>query len=267
MHGCQAWYILRLMKLAVLIPAFNEARTLREVVARLDAAPLARDPASGEAMVRRLVIVDDGSTDGTGEIVESLRARPDVVIVRHETNKGKGAALRSAMQAGIADGADVFLVHDADLEYDPRDHSAVLEPILAGNADAVIGTRFLGRAHRVLYFWHYAANRMITLLSNVMTNLNLSDIECCTKAFTKRVAQQLTITERRFGVEPEIIALLAKMRLRGAEDEPGAGAERGLRIYEVAVSYSGRTYAEGKKITWRDGISALRCIIVYNVLR
>lgn len=263
----RAWYILRHMKLAVLIPVFNEARTLREVVARLDATLAPTDPGSGGSLVRRLVIVDDGSTDGTAEILESLRPRQDVVVVRHEKNRGKGAALKSALHAGIAEGADVFLVHDADLEYDPRDHADALEPILSGRADAVIGTRFRGRAHRVLYFWHYVANRLITLFSNMLTNLNLSDIECCTKAFTRRVAQQLTITERRFGVEPEIVARLAKMRLHATPDEPGAGTERGLRIYEVAVSYSGRTYAEGKKITWRDGLSALRCIIVYNVLR
>jgi hypothetical protein len=157
--------------------------------------------------------------------------------------------LKTALHAGIAEGADVFLIHDADLEYDPADHADALEPILSGRADAVIGTRFLGRSHRVLYFWHYTANRLITLLSNVLTNLNLSDIECCTKAFTRRVAQQLTLSEPRFGVEPEIIARMAGMRL-GNPEQPDA-PQRPLRIYEVAVSYAGRTYAEGKKITWR----------------
>lgn len=257
------------MKLAVLIPVYNEEGMLRAAIARLDAVAPPRDPATGESLVRRLVLVDDGSTDGTGQILDELRARPDVVAVKHERNKGKGAALKTALAAAIAEGADLFLVHDADLEYDPADHADALEPILRGRADAVIGTRFLGRAHRVLYFWHYTANRIITLLSNMLTNLNLSDIECCTKAFTRRVALQLTISEPRFGVEPELIARLASMRLKaeGAEGGTDGGAERPLRIYEVAVSYAGRTYAEGKKITWRDGISAIRCIVVYNLLR
>lgn len=253
------------MKLAILMPVFNEEGLLRAAVARLDAVAPPLDPSTGESLSRRLVLVDDGSTDGTWKIIEELRSRPDVIAVRHESNKGKGAALKTALHAAIAEGADVFLIHDADLEYDPADHGAALEPILSGRADAVIGTRFLGRSHRVLYFWHYTANRMITLLSNVLTNLNLSDIECCTKAFTRRVAQQLTLSEPRFGVEPEIIARLARMRL-GDPERPDA-AQRPLRIYEVAVSYAGRTYAEGKKITWRDGISALRCIVVYNMLR
>ncbi len=255
------------MKVAVIIPVYNEEATLSEVIARFDATPPPAHPVTGEPLNRRLVIVDDGSKDGSWSIMASYGDRGDVVVQRHDRNRGKGAALKTGLHAALAEGADVFIIHDADLEYDPRDHAAAIEPILSGRADAVIGTRFGGRTHRVLYFWHYAANRMITLFSNMLTNLNLSDIECCTKAFTRRVAQQLTITERRFGVEPEIIARLAKMRLRGAQDEPGAGVDRGLRIYEVAVSYSGRTYAEGKKITWRDGISALRCIIVYNVLR
>ncbi len=257
------------MKLAVLIPVYNEEGMLRAAIARLDAVPPPIDPATGESLSRRLILVDDGSTDGTGRILDELRGRPDVVAVRHEKNKGKGAALRTALHAALSEGADLFLIHDADLEYDPADHADALEPILRGRADAVIGTRFLGRAHRVLYFWHYTANRLITLLSNMLTNLNLSDIECCTKAFTRRVAQQLTLSEPRFGIEPELIARLASMRLK-EDDTDAAGnedAERSLRIYEVAVSYAGRTYAEGKKITWRDGISAIRCIIVYNMLR
>ena len=277
------WYILRHMKVAVLIPVYNEAQTLRELIARFDATPPPVHPTSGQPLVRRLVLVDDGSTDGSWTILQSLKDRGDTIVERHDHNRGKGAALRTALKAALAEGADALIIHDADLEYDPRDHDAVLDPILTGRADAVIGTRFRGRAHRVLYFWHYVANRLITLLSNMLTNLNLSDIECCTKAFTRRVAQQLTITERRFGVEPEIVARLARMRLRPPEsraanptesptespaDHPRTDQpERALRIFEVSVSYSGRTYAEGKKITWRDGISAIRCILVYNLLR
>ncbi|QYK48282.1 MAG: glycosyltransferase family 2 protein [Phycisphaeraceae bacterium] len=253
------------MKLAILIPIYNEEKLLRDAVARLDAVPPPTDPASNERLVRRLILVDDGSTDGTGAILDELAPRTDVLIVRHPSNKGKGAALKSALHAALADGADILLIHDADLEYDPADHASVLEPILNGRADAVIGTRFLGRSHRVLYFWHYAANRLITLFSNMLTNLNLSDIECCTKAFTRRVAQQLTITEPRFGVEPELIAKLASIRI--STSDHSSESPRPARIYEVAVTYAGRTYAEGKKITWRDGISALRCIIVYNLLR
>lgn len=258
LHSCP-------VKLAVLIPVYNERATLREVIERIERTPPPAHPATGQRLERRLVLVDDGSSDGSAEIVREFGTRPGFLTVLHEQNKGKGAALKSALGAGIADGADLFIIHDADLEYDPADHGPALEPILAGRADAVIGSRFLGRAHRVLYFWHYAANRFITLVSNMLTNLNLSDIECCTKAFTRRVAQQLTITERRFGVEPELIARLAKMRL-GNPDRPD-DPQRPLRIYEVGVSYSGRTYAEGKKITWRDGVSALRCIVVYNLLR
>jgi hypothetical protein len=161
--------------------------------------------------------------------------------------------------------AELFLIHDADLEYDPRDHAAMLEPMLDASigADAVIGSRFLGLSHRVLYYWHFLANRFITTVSNVCTNLNLSDIECCFKAFTRRVAERLTIEEDRFGVEPELVAKIAGMRVR---DEEG-GRERPLRIYEVAVRYAGRTYAEGKKIGWKDGFSALWCIVKYNLMR
>lgn len=252
------------MKLAVLIPVYNERETLRLVIDRFDQTPPPVDPATGAPLERRLVLVDDGSRDGSIEIIQELAARSDVLAVFHDVNKGKGAALKSALHAALGDGADVYIIHDADLEYDPADHHEALRPILEQRADAVIGTRFLGRTHRVLYFWHYVANRAISLFSNMLTNLNLSDIECCTKAFTRRVAQQLTITEPRFGVEPEIVAKLSKMRIgQGAE---GEGKRRNLRIYEVAVSYSGRTYAEGKKITWRDGVSALRCIVVYNLL-
>ncbi|MCC5787129.1 MAG: glycosyltransferase family 2 protein [Phycisphaerales bacterium] len=255
------------MKLAIVIPAYNERALLPEAVARLDATPPPKTP-EGVACERILVIVDDGSTDGTRELIAELGERDDIIAVMHEENAGKGAAIRTGFTAALDAGADILLIQDADLEYDPRDHDRVLEPILDGRADAVIGSRFIGQTHRVLYFWHYAANRFITLFSNILTNLNLSDIECCSKAMTAEVARRIEIKEKRFGLEPEIVAKLSQMRLPEEDgDGAGKGDGRSLRIYEVAVSYAGRTYAEGKKITWRDGISALRCIIKYNFRR
>jgi glycosyltransferase involved in cell wall biosynthesis len=254
------------VRLAVVIPVFNEKATLPELVRRLDATlpPLAGE--GGARCERRLILVDDASTDGTAEIVGGLGARPDVTVVRHPANRGKGAALRSGFAAALKDGADLVLVQDGDLEYDPADHETVLRPIISGRADAVIGSRFLGQTHRVLYYRHSVANRAITMLSNMLTNLNLTDIECCFKAFSRPVVQRLAIEEERFGVEPEIVARLAKMRL--TEDAaPGGAAPRALRVFEVPVAYAGRTYAEGKKITWRDGFSALRAIVKYNLMR
>jgi len=249
------------MLIAIVIPAFNELELLPQMLDKLDTTPRPVLP-DGSSADRLLVLVDDGSTDGTADLVRSLGARDDVVAVCHERNQGKGAALRTGFAAALEAGADVALVQDADLEYDPADHQAVLDPILAGRADAVIGSRFTGRTHRVLYFWHMVANRFITLMSNMLTNLNLSDIECCSKAMTRGVLEQITVREPRFGVEPELVARLAKMRITDPDESP----PRPLRIYEVAVSYAGRTYAEGKKITWRDGISALRCIVRYNLM-
>lgn len=237
------------MLLAVIIPVFNERALLERAVQRLDAVP----PPPG--LERRLVLVDDGSTDGTADIVRRLGERPDVDAVLHPANAGKGAAIRSGLAAAVTAGAGLAIIHDADLEYDPADHEPVLRPILDGRADAVIGSRFLGQTHRVLYYWHHVANLLITQFSNMLTNLNLTDIECCLKAFSGPVLAQLRLREDRFGVEPEIIARLARMRL---ENRP-------LRIYEVPVSYAGRTYAEGKKIRWTDGLSALRCIVKYNL--
>ncbi len=253
------------MLLAVVIPAYNERELLPKLLARLDAVPPPRLPGVGpeglpEVKVeRRIVLVDDGSKDGTADLVRELGQRPDVTAIVHEKNTGKGGALKTGFKAALEMGADVVIVQDADLEYDPADHQAVLAPILDGRADAVIGSRFIGHTHRVLYYWHYRANRFLTSVSNMMTNLNLSDIECCFKAFTRPVLERLEIREKRFGVEPETVAKLSKMRL------PRGEGVRALRIYEVAVSYAGRTYAEGKKITWRDGLSALRCIVRYNI--
>ncbi len=269
--------------LAVLIPVYNEERLIERAVARFDACPPPLTP-EGE-LTRKLYLVDDGSTDLTAAAMETLKGRPDVVCIRHDRNRGKGAALRTALGAAVLDGADLFIVHDADLEYDPADHAAMLGPLLDGRADAVIGSRFLGSAHRVLYYWHSVANRFITAASNMLTNLNLSDIECCLKAFTRPVAERLTIQEDRFGVEPELVSKLAGMKLpeivvpragigtavrseaqTAASPTATAVKLRRLRVYEVAVSYAGRTYAEGKKITWEDGFWALWCIVKYNLM-
>ena len=241
------------MKLAVLMPVYNEERLLATVVEHVLATP---PPAThdGTPLARSLYLVDDGSSDGTGRIAESMRSRggAGIHVIRHERNQGKGAAIRTALTAALADGADIFIIHDSDLEYDPRDHARVLAPIIDGRADAVIGSRFLGETHRVLYYWHAVANRFITTFSNMLSNLNLTDIECCLKAFTREIAEKVTLNENRFGLEPEMIARIAR-------------AKTNVRVYEVAVSYAGRTYAEGKKIGWKDGVSALRCIIRYNL--
>ena len=206
------------------------------------------------------MIVDDGSSDSTPALVRALGSRPDVIAHLHEHNQGKGAAVRTAWRAALDAGADILLIHDADLEYDPADHADVLWPIVDTRADAVIGTRFLGATHRVLYYWHAVANHLITTASNMLTNLNLTDIECCTKALARRAAERITIEEDRFGLEPEIVGKLARLRLPGPD-----GVDYPARVYEVPVSYAGRTYAEGKKITWRDGVSALRCILKYGL--
>lgn len=251
---------------AVIIPVYNEAALFPRMLARLEATPPVAPPPDDEGRVgpplkRLIVVVDDGSTDGTRALVEAQRGREGVAVVLHERNRGKGAAVRSGLAEALRLGADVVLIHDADLEYDPRDHGRLLAPILDGRADAVLGSRFLGETHRVLYFWHSVANHFITLCSNMLTNLNLTDIECCLKAMRREVAERLDLREERFGVEPEIVAKLSRIRLR--REEGDGGGWRPLRVYEVPVSYAGRTYEEGKKITWRDGVSALRCIVKY----
>jgi glycosyltransferase involved in cell wall biosynthesis len=227
--------------LSVVMPVFNEAATVAGIVMVV----LAQRP------VQQLVIVDDASTDGTWDLLQPLaKTDPRVKLIRHEANQGKGAALRTGFAHATA---AIVIVQDADWEYDPMEYFRLLTPILIGKADVVFGSRFLGAgAHRVLYYWHSIGNNLLTTLSNMATNLNLTDMEACYKAFRREIIQQTKIEENRFGFEPEIVAKMAR---------------RQARIYEVAISYHGRTYAEGKKIGWRDGVHALWCVFKYNFLR
>ena len=225
--------------LSVVMPVFNETATVIDVVKTV----LAQRP------VQQLVIVDDHSTDGTWDKLEPFaKDEPRIKLVRHAVNQGKGAALRTGFAQAAA---PIVMVQDADQEYDPTEYFRLLMPILAGKADVVFGSRFLGSpaGHRVLYYWHSVGNKMLTTLSNMATGVNLTDMEVCYKAFRREIIQSIRIEEDRFGFEPEITAKVARLN---------------VRIYEVAISYYGRTYAEGKKITWRDGVHALWCILRYN---
>lgn len=228
-------------RLSVVMPVYNEAATLEEIVRRVASTTLKAE----------IVAVDDGSSDGSGAILGRLRDEGliDRVVV-HERNRGKGAALATGFAEATG---DFVIVQDADLEYDPGEYRKLLEPILDDRADVVFGSRFFGgEPHRVLYYWHYLGNRFLTVLSNMVTNLNLSDMETCYKCFRREVLEGLVIEERGFGVEPELTAKVA---------------HGGWRVYEVGVSYSGRTYAEGKKIGWKDGVFAIYCILKYGLLR
>jgi glycosyltransferase involved in cell wall biosynthesis len=229
------------MKLSIVIPIFNEAATIEQIVAKVNELELDID--------KELILVDDGSTDGTAEIVKRLLdSHPDWKSVVHEKNTGKGAALRSGFK--VATG-DIVVIQDADLEYAPSDYHAMLGPIVSGHADVVYGSRFLGGGpHRVCFFWHYMGNRLITAFSNMMTNINLTDVEVCYKMFKKEVLDPIELKEDRFGFEIEITAKVARAK---------------WRIYEVPVAYYGRSYEEGKKITWRDGVRALWCVLKYGL--
>jgi glycosyltransferase involved in cell wall biosynthesis len=236
-------------RLSVVVPIYNEERTAVALLDRVAGAPL---PAAIEEL--EVVAVDDGSADGSWPRLEAWRPAPradrrpvECRLLRHERNRGKGATLRTGFAAVTG---DVVLVQDADLEYDPAQYPVLLQPILDGHADVVYGSRFLGGPHRVLFFWHYLGNRFLTLVSNIFTDLNLTDMETCYKVFRTELLRGLELRSDRFGFEPEITARLART---------------GCRIYEVPISYHGRTYAEGKKIGWRDGVAAIWTILKYNI--
>jgi glycosyltransferase involved in cell wall biosynthesis len=225
--------------LSIILPAYNERKTIEDAIAAVLNSPYKK----------QIIIVDDGSTDGTRQTIQGFD-QPDIQAVFHECNFGKGRAIQTGIDHAKG---DIILIQDADLEYDPAEYPVLLQPILSGKADVVYGSRFAGHgAHRVLYFWHYVGNRFLTLMSNIFTDLNLTDMETCYKAFTAEALKGITLRESRFGFEPEITAKISK--------------KKGLRIYEVPISYYGRTYEEGKKINWRDGVKAIWCILKYNLL-
>lgn len=232
--------------LAIIIPCYNEAATLHALLTRVVQAASATLP-------QQIVIVDDGSTDQSVQIAQQwVERQPNITLIQHPHNQGKGAAVRSGFAAAVAQEYDFILVQDADLEYDLADYPRLLAPLLKGQADVVFGSRFIGsESHRVLYFWHSVGNKLLTLLSNMLTNLNLTDMEVGYKVFRREVLAQLQLRENRFGIEPEIATKLSRLRPR-------------IRLYEVGISYAGRTYSEGKKITWQDGLWAIVCLIRYR---
>ncbi len=226
------------MILSIIIPCYNESKTINSLIEAVKKSPVKK---------KEIIIVDDGSKDGTRDILNQLND-PEIRIIFHSKNKGKGAALRTGFNEAKG---DICIVQDADLEYDPQEFPIVIQPILDGKADVVFGSRFQsGRPHRVVYFWHRVGNGLLTLMSNLFTDLNLSDMETCYKAFRREIIQSVDIRENRFGFEPEVTAKISKLN---------------IRIYEVGISYYGRTYDEGKKIGWKDGVRAVYCIFKYNL--
>jgi len=225
------------MKLSIIIPVYNERKTIEEIIRRVQAVPL--------GLEKEIIVVDDFSQDGSRQILEKLN-EPNLRAFFHPKNMGKGAALQTGFSQAKG---DILLIQDADLEYDPKEYPKLLQPILDGRADAVYGSRFLGGPHRVLFFWHYLGNRILTTFCNILSNLNLTDIETCFKVFKKEILNSIKLKSKRFGFEPEITLKLAKLK---------------CRIYEVPISYSGRDYSEGKKIGWKDGIAAFFHIIRYR---
>jgi glycosyltransferase involved in cell wall biosynthesis len=227
-------------KLSVVIPVYNEQRWVRELLRRVQAVPIPKE----------IIVIDDGSTDGTRDILRELEAAGGVRVLFQPHNQGKGAALRRGFREAVG---DVVLVQDADLEYDPAEYPRLIQPIIEGRADVVFGSRFIGDRHRVLYYWHYVANKVLTTLSNCLTNLNLTDMETCYKVFRREVIQGIELRSNRFGFDPEVTAKVARFR------------NRTCRVYEVAITYSGRTYEEGKKIGLRDAFTAFWCILRYGL--
>lgn len=233
------------MKVSIVIPCYNEKNTINEIIEKIEKADVL-------GCDKEIVVIDDNSTDGSFKLLENnLTANKIHKLIKNKKNSGKGFSLRKGIECSTG---DIILIQDADLEYDPTDYKKLLEPIIDGYADVVYGSRFLGSSRvRVLYYWHSVGNYFLTLLSNMFTNINLTDMEVCYKAFKSKILKNIKLKEDRFGFEPEITAKLSKIK--------------SLRLYEVSVNYYGRKYSEGKKITWKDGFSAIRCIIIYNLFK